>query len=230
MSYKTHWQYFDKNIHGRDFCVGDIHGYYDLLQQSLDVVKFDSEKDRLFSVGDLIDRGPQSHKVLEWLDKPWFYAISGNHEVIAMEYFKTEGKEWTNWSTFGGQWFMDLPREEQEKYVNEFKKLPLVFEIDTEHGLIGLVHAECPVNDWNIFKNKFNKFKDESLWGINKFYMASNGTNNLIQNIRYVINGHNNVNGIKLSSNTVYIDTGKMTQKLILLEINHPSGELKAYV
>jgi len=38
--------------------------------------------DQLFSVGDLVDRGPESHRVLEWLARPWFFAICGNHDFM----------------------------------------------------------------------------------------------------------------------------------------------------
>jgi serine/threonine protein phosphatase 1 len=37
-----------KNEHGRDFAVGDIHGYFSRLQESLDAMGFDPSGDRLF--------------------------------------------------------------------------------------------------------------------------------------------------------------------------------------
>ena len=49
---------FPLNRRGRDLAVGDIHGYFALLQQALNRVGFDPVCDRLFSVGDLTDRGP----------------------------------------------------------------------------------------------------------------------------------------------------------------------------
>jgi serine/threonine protein phosphatase 1 len=55
------------NSRGKDYVVGDLHGCYDLLQRVLGEVGFDTTCDRLFSVGDLIDRGPNSLKCLELL-------------------------------------------------------------------------------------------------------------------------------------------------------------------
>jgi len=52
------------NTTGKDFVVGDLHGCYDLLESLLGAVSFDKSKDRLFSVGDLIDRGPNSLRCL----------------------------------------------------------------------------------------------------------------------------------------------------------------------
>ena len=64
---------FGLNEDGRDFVVGDIHGMFQHLTELLEQIEFDEGSDRLFSVGDLVDRGPESHRALEWLDKPWFY-------------------------------------------------------------------------------------------------------------------------------------------------------------
>ena len=67
---------FSPNRLGRDLAVGDIHGYFALLQQALDSIDFDPERDRLFSVGDLTDRGPECAKALDWLARPWFHPVS----------------------------------------------------------------------------------------------------------------------------------------------------------
>ena len=52
---------FAQNTVGRDFAVGDIHGCFTELQRGLEAIGFDPSTDRLFSVGDLVDRGPESH-------------------------------------------------------------------------------------------------------------------------------------------------------------------------
>ena len=53
-----------RNALGRDFAVGDVHGCFTRLQQGLDQLGFDPTRDRLFSVGDLVDRGPECESVL----------------------------------------------------------------------------------------------------------------------------------------------------------------------
>ena len=65
---------------GRDLVVGDIHGYFDTLEHALDRLKFNPAADRLFAVGDLIDRGPQSAAALEWLVADRIAAVRGNHD------------------------------------------------------------------------------------------------------------------------------------------------------
>jgi len=68
---------FARNPLGRDLAVGDIHGYFSQLEQALDQAGFDPVRDRLFSVGDLTDRGPDCPQALEWLARPWFHPVCG---------------------------------------------------------------------------------------------------------------------------------------------------------
>jgi serine/threonine protein phosphatase 1 len=74
------------NADGRDFVVGDLHGHRSLLELELDALGFDPACDRVFAVGDLIDRGPESLATLRLIDVPWFHAVLGNHELMLLEY------------------------------------------------------------------------------------------------------------------------------------------------
>jgi serine/threonine protein phosphatase 1 len=99
-------------------------------------------KDRLFSVGDLVDRGAESDEVLQFLDQPWFFAVQGNHEQMAAMYVARQLDAGT-YGMNGGHWLIDTPQEERWQYANAFVQLPLVIELETEDGLVGLVHAAC---------------------------------------------------------------------------------------
>ena len=79
ISYLAH-KHYARNENGRDFVVSDIHGCYDTLMVELAQIDFDQHKDRLFSVGDLVDRGPDSLKCLKLIEEPWFHPVIGNHE------------------------------------------------------------------------------------------------------------------------------------------------------
>ncbi|MGH8462894.1 MAG: metallophosphoesterase, partial [Pseudomonas sp.] len=50
---------FAANHQGRDYAVGDIHGHFQRVWAQLMRAGFDPKVDRLFSVGDLVDRGPE---------------------------------------------------------------------------------------------------------------------------------------------------------------------------
>lgn len=65
------------------YVVGDIQGCFEPFQCLLDHVRFNPNKDRLWSVGDLVNRGPDNLKTLRW-----FYAhrdnvtmVLGNHDL-----------------------------------------------------------------------------------------------------------------------------------------------------
>lgn len=78
--------YLPANAQGRDFVVGDLHGCRSMLERLLTEVRFDPAVDRLLSVGDLVDRGPDSMGCLALLEEPWFHAVRGNHETLLLEF------------------------------------------------------------------------------------------------------------------------------------------------
>lgn len=80
-------KYIDGSKYKNIYTVGDLHGSYTLLMQSLQKLQFDFEKDLLISVGDLVDRGKENIKCIELLDKKWFVAVRGNHENFCIQGF-----------------------------------------------------------------------------------------------------------------------------------------------
>lgn len=134
---------FGVNPRGRDFVVGDIHGMFRHLQALLDDLEFDPQSDRLFSVGDLVDRGPHSREALDWLEQPWFMACRGNHEQFVID--STDAQEQDFWvSHNGGEWWMDLSETEQRRFRKVLREMPLALEVETGSGLVGIVHADVP--------------------------------------------------------------------------------------
>lgn len=75
------------NHGGRDFVIGDLHGCREYLDRLLHRVEFDPSVDRLISVGDLVDRGPNSLDCLRLLEAPWFHVVMGNHEQMLLDFF-----------------------------------------------------------------------------------------------------------------------------------------------
>jgi len=65
------------------YAVGDIQGCYNELQQMLALIKFDSDKDQLWLVGDLVNRGSGSLEVLRLVKSMGTAAITvlGNHDL-----------------------------------------------------------------------------------------------------------------------------------------------------
>ncbi|SFZ98340.1 Bis(5'-nucleosyl)-tetraphosphatase, symmetrical [hydrothermal vent metagenome] len=63
--------------------IGDIQGCNDSLQKLLKKINFEPKKDKLWIAGDLVNRGPKSLEVLEYLYsiKESVVIVLGNHDV-----------------------------------------------------------------------------------------------------------------------------------------------------
>ena len=66
-----------------DYVIGDVQGCYNSLQQLLEKISFNEHTDRLWFVGDLVNRGPQSLAVLRFIrNLPITPQITlGNHDL-----------------------------------------------------------------------------------------------------------------------------------------------------
>lgn len=202
---------FKKNLVGNDYVVGDIHGCYSKLQTELNKLGFDEVNDRLFSVGDLVDRGPESEEFYKWLDKPWFHAVRGNHDQMVVDASEcgAESSEAWNHVMNGGVWFNGLPTVEQQCYAIMMKELPIAIEVETDNGLIGIIHAECPLGDWDLFKSLFadneHYFSQVAMWARSKI---SSANTSYIAGLHKLYCGHTVVDDVVCLGNVEYIDTG----------------------
>ena len=79
----------------RVYAIGDIHGRADLLDRLHDKIEADlstaPEKTAIVYLGDYVDRGPDSHGVIERLVRPRFtgvetVALLGNHEDMLLQF------------------------------------------------------------------------------------------------------------------------------------------------
>jgi len=202
---------FEINEKGRDFVVGDIHGCYNQLESELNSVTFNGNLDRLFSVGDLIDKGPDSLKCLNLVNEPWFHCVRGNHEQFLVDCIHLKDDYQLNiWFYNGGNWINDYGKEtpEIEEIISLAKKfdeeIPITMTVKTKFGTIGICHAEPP-SDWDDVKTLTDRQAYALIWNrrvINK--LMYEGT----KNIDLTIHGHTPVKEYERVGNAMFIDTG----------------------
>ena len=216
-------KFYSSNTTGRDFVVGDIHGCYSALQALLEHVKFHPSSDRLFSVGDLVDRGPNSELALELLRKPWFFSCLGNHEQILLAHMEQPEKflpldpKWINKLCPSGierQMFAG-------KWKNILQNLPLIMAVgDTSdpHRFFA-VHAELLESKKTVTEQtvRLQSFSDEektrkrALWGralISAFEKQNPVLRAHEKNMPLIFCGHTILEQPTLLARQLYLDGG----------------------
>jgi len=199
-------QRFPMNRRGRDFAVGDIHGYFSRVTAALLAAAFDPARDRLFCVGDLIDRGPECECVLEWLTRPWFFPVRGNHEHMLLN-----GQVDLHFSN-GGAWFYGLADAARDIIAVGLARLPLLIEVEVPEGVIGIVHADVPDADWTALKAGLERagggreaLLDDCLWSRRRIM---SGDESVVRGIAAVVVGHTPLQRPAMLGNVIHIDTG----------------------
>ena len=145
-----HIRHLPENIHGRDFVIGDLHGEIGQLSRELQRVDFDERKDRLFSVGDLIDRGEDSLGAFRLLKEPWFHAVQGNHERMMCEYL-FGGTNDFGWALEEGLWYQSVEDTNEALALARIaQSLPFLIVVGECVNRFQVVHAEMPNMDCPI--------------------------------------------------------------------------------
>ena len=162
-------------------------------------------------MGDLVDRGTESDQVLGWLEKPWFHAILGNHDFMAFRWALGTPSE-IDYLQSWGEWLALLSEAEQRRIGEGLAALPLAMEIETAVGIVGLVHADCPFDDWlDMQKVRWQGIDLTGplatccLWSTRRHSRRYAGN---IRNIRAVVHGHMTVPAPEVLGNVHFIDTG----------------------
>jgi serine/threonine protein phosphatase 1 len=143
----------------KDWVIPDVHGYSKTLKALIREQIRPTRNDRLFFLGDYIDRGPDSKGVIDFIlelqeDEYTVTALRGNHEDFLLKLFEGYGqpRKWYGislrnklkheWFRYGGRETLksfqvrdvhDIP----DKYIQWLKKLAYFHELDSHV----LVHA-----------------------------------------------------------------------------------------
>ena len=197
--------------------MSDIHGQYDAFIKMLKRIKF-KDSDKLYVIGDVIDRGPNSIKTLLYImEKENINMLAGNHEYMATLCLSYLIREISNdivdklsnntilelfeqWFMNGGKTTLEelisVNLETRNRVLNYLVRLKLYKEVEVGEKKFILVHAGLG----NFKKSK--KLKDYSIMELvwdrmdyNKKYFDD----------KYLVVGHTPTQLIKNNKNPGYI-------------------------
>lgn len=134
----------------RRIVIGDIHGHYDGLMLLLEALA-PSPRDQLYFLGDLIDRGPKSAHVVEFVKNNRHHCILGNHEQLMLNAMPNGGlnqQAWQGWLYTGGQATIAsyvalgiMPNE----HLDWMRSLPLYLDLGDYWLVHAGVHPKLPI-------------------------------------------------------------------------------------
>ena len=118
------------------YAIGDIQGCYDPLARLLDAVNFDSSKDTLYCVGDLVNRGSDSLGVVKLLKslKNQCVTVLGNHDIHLLSMFYGVRK-YRHRDTFE-----DIINDSSAADITQWLRQQPLMVVNQEHGFI-MAHA-----------------------------------------------------------------------------------------
>jgi serine/threonine protein phosphatase 1 len=158
--------------------VGDVHGRYDLLSQLLTKIEA-TEKDFTYVfLGDMIDRGPDSFKVVDTIKKlteKGHIALLGNHEDMALQYYRNKVVDRNDiWQYNGGDKTIRSYGDEAKAYgqANFFKIFDTCghaqwikdLPINHETPEVWFSHAPIPKDKYRRSLGDFRMDKFANTW------------------------------------------------------------------
>jgi serine/threonine protein phosphatase 1 len=125
----------------RRIVIGDVHGHYAGLMRLLEEIAPGAE-DRVYFLGDLIDRGPQSYQTIEFVRRSGYACLLGNHEQMMLWAFP-DGELYEPcfraWVASGGEkTIVSYPNAQiAREHLDWLETLPFYLDL----GDVWLVHA-----------------------------------------------------------------------------------------
>jgi serine/threonine protein phosphatase 1 len=158
----------------RVLAIGDIHGCSKALVALADTVKFRPD-DRIVTLGDYVDRGPNSAAVLDWLiarsKTNELIPLRGNHEIMMLRARNDESqiKEWlanggdktlASYSPFDDEGKLaDVPDEHWEFIENQCRDW---YETESHFFVHANAYADMSLNEQPEFMLFWEQFENPS--------------------------------------------------------------------
>jgi serine/threonine protein phosphatase 1 len=151
----------------RHLAIGDIHGCATALSTLIDFIEPDAE-DVIVTLGDHIDRGPDSRGVIEIIldlaKSRQIVSLRGNHEIMMLD--ARDSESWLRpWLGYGGE-------QTLASYGGTFEDIPAVhldflentllphYETDSHFFVHANARADLPLNQQPDSARYWQKFRD----------------------------------------------------------------------
>lgn len=143
------------------YAIGDIQGCREHLERLLDKVKFDTARDTIWFVGDLVNRGPDSLGVLRLVRnqlRERAITVVGNHDIHLMSVWSGHGRLKSS-DTLKAT----LNAEDADELIDWLRRRPLM-HLDEELGY-AMIHAGIPPG-WSVAEAQLRALElEEALRG-----------------------------------------------------------------
>ncbi len=185
----------------RKILIGDVHGCFEELKLLLKKIDYIALQDELIFLGDLINKGPHSVEVLQFVKEGGHRTILGNHELGFLRAIDNE--------KYMVKGFLKLKDElgpRCEEYVEWIRALPLYIEDDDFIAIHGGLEPEVRLENQDpriatrirTWDGSGEDMNDESNPAWYEFYKDK----------KLVVFGHWAARGLIVRDNAIGLDTG----------------------
>ena len=134
------------------YVVSDLHGQYDLFVRGLERIGF-SGTDKLYVIGDAIDRGPDGIKILQKIfSEDNMELLMGNHEFMMLNSVDPEGepecygRDSNIWLHYNGgevtfKAYCELPLSDRKELLDKLSQCYLIRILEISGRKICLTHS-----------------------------------------------------------------------------------------
>jgi serine/threonine protein phosphatase 1 len=131
------------------YAISDLHGCYEEFMALLEQIKFNSDNDVIYILGDVIDRGDKPIDCLNFIRKAkHIHLLMGNHEVIMLDYY--DRKDRRTWLHNGCESTIEqlnaLSEAERNKIFAYVRKRPYYKTITVNGRRYFLSHAGLDIS------------------------------------------------------------------------------------
>lgn len=198
----------------RVFVVGDLDGNYAKLQAELNKVHFNAEEDVLISLGDIIDRGPDSAALVEYFQAIGAHVVLGNHEHMMMESLMSRDTFALRlWTQNGGKWHQGASVQTLLTLCRWFIKQPLAIKLEYKGHTIGISHTLPVTWSWETMPGNTEACVWPLLWDRERFTKRKHNINH---GVDFSVHGHNSTPECIWIGNSYHIDTGRFGSPTVI--------------